>query len=116
MANEKNLKPFKKGQSGNIKGRPPKLPQLDTLLSDTLGRETADGRTEAHAILEALVKAAKKGNVAAGVALLNRAYGQPKQPVEHGGPNGKDLEFGITQTSQDKIASLLSAINGASGK
>ena len=48
--NIKNLKPFKKGETGNPNGRPPKLPDIDVLLADVLGEEK-DGKTAAQAIL-----------------------------------------------------------------
>ena len=78
MANEKNLKPFKKGQSGNPKGRPLKLPALDKLMADVLGEEK-DGITAGEATLKALRAKATKGDVRAAEVLLDRAYGKPKQ-------------------------------------
>jgi hypothetical protein len=78
MANEKNLKHFKKGQSGNPKGRPLKLPALDKLMADVLGEEK-DGITAGEAILKALRARATKGDVRAAEVLLDRAYGKPKQ-------------------------------------
>ena len=78
MANEKNLKHFKKGQSGNPKGRPLKLPALDKLMADVLGEEK-DGITAGEAILKALRAKATKGDVRAAEVLLDRAYGKPKQ-------------------------------------
>jgi len=41
MANEQNLKPFKKGQSGNPNGRP-KKPDIDQYLIDALNDERDD--------------------------------------------------------------------------
>jgi hypothetical protein len=73
---------FKKGQSGNPKGRPPKLPQLDKLLDSVLGEEK-DGMTAAEAILKALRLKAAKGDVRAAEVLLDRAYGKAKQPIDH---------------------------------
>lgn len=75
-----NSKPFKKGQSGNPKGRPPKLPELDKLLDKVLGEEK-DGVTAAEAILAALRAKAARGDVRAAEVMLNRAYGKPKENV-----------------------------------
>lgn len=76
-----NNKPFKKGQSGNPRGRPKKLPQLDLLLADVLGEEK-DGITAAEAILKALRMKATKGDVRAAEVILDRAYGKSKQVNE----------------------------------
>ena len=73
---------FKKGQSGNPKGRPPKLPALDKLLDTVLGEEK-DGLTAAEAILKALRAKAAKGDVRAAEVLLDRAYGKAKQSIDH---------------------------------
>jgi len=96
MPNPDNLKghEFKKGQSGNPKGRPPKLPHLDKLLDDVLGEEK-DGITAAQAILMSLRKEAAKGNVRAAEILLDRAYGKAKQAIEHSGKDGSDLMFKV---------------------
>jgi hypothetical protein len=82
MANEANLKPFKKGRSGNPKGRPPKLPELDKLLAEVLGEEK-DGLTAAGAILRAIRLKATRGDVRAAEVLLDRAWGKPKQSIDH---------------------------------
>jgi len=74
---------FKKGQSGNPKGRPKKIPEIDALLGEVLGKENGDGKTEAQLILERLAKDAKGGNTQAAVVLLDRAYGKPKQAIDH---------------------------------
>jgi hypothetical protein len=79
-----NSKPFKKGQSGNPKGRPKKLPELNKLLADVLGEEK-DGVTAAEAILKALRAKAAKGDIRAAEVLLDRGYGKAKQAVEHSG-------------------------------
>lgn len=77
-----NNKPFKKGQSGNPKGRPKKIPELDKLLADVLGEEK-NGLTAAEAILKALLSKAAKGDVRAAEVLLDRAYGKSKQSIDH---------------------------------
>ena len=101
-------KPFKKGQSGNPKGRVPKIPELDKLLAEVLGEEK-DGIEAAKAILMALRAKATKGDVRAAEVLLDRAYGKAKERIEHSGEikQGHDL----TDTQFDK---LISKINEAS--
>lgn len=78
MANSANLKPWKKGQSGNPKGRPPKLPKLDDLLATVMSEEK-DGLTAAEAVLRAMLIKATKGDVRAAEVLLDRAFGKVKQ-------------------------------------
>lgn len=80
-------KPFVKGQSGNPKGQPKKIPELRILLAEVLGEEK-DGKTAAQAILMALRAKATKGDVRAAELLLERAYGKSIQNVELTGANG----------------------------
>lgn len=79
----KNLKPLKKGadERRNMKGAPKKLPQLDVLLAEVLGKETK-GKTEMQLIIEAMIKQAKKGNVRAAEMISDRGYGKVKDVVE----------------------------------
>lgn len=79
--NIENLKPFKKGESGNPNGRPKKLPEIDKLLADVLG-EDKEGVTAAEAILKALRAKASKGDIRAAEVLLDRAYGKAKQSLD----------------------------------
>ena len=73
---------FKKGESGNPKGRPKRIPDLDLLLADVLGEEK-DGIEAAKAILMALRSKAVKGDVRAAEVLLDRAYGKAMQKTEN---------------------------------
>lgn len=68
---------FKPGQSGNLAGRPKKLPGLDKLLAEVLGEDLA----EAKAIVQALVDRAKKGHVRSAQLILDRAFGKEVIPV-----------------------------------
>ena len=70
-------------------GRPKKLPDLDILLAEVLGSDPddPDAKNEAKEVLKKLIETAKKGNVQAQIAVLDRAYGKPKQAVEHSGPD-----------------------------
>lgn len=73
---------FKKGQSGNPKGRPKKpLPILEELLAAVLSDEQA-GISAAEAMLMALRAKAVKGDIKAIELLLDRAYGKSKQSFE----------------------------------
>lgn len=83
---------FKPGQSGNPKGRPPKLPRLDDLLSEILGEEK-DGMTAAEAILKRIRQQAAQGNLKAAEMLLDRAYGKSTQPIELSGKDGAPIEY-----------------------
>jgi hypothetical protein len=76
----KGLIPWKKGQSGNPKGRPKKLPNLDKLLIEVLGG-TDDESSEAMQILRNMAKRALKSQAAAD-AILDRAYGKSKTTNE----------------------------------
>jgi hypothetical protein len=73
--------PFVKGKSGNPKGAPRKIPNLDLMLADVLG-EDKDGIEAAKAILMAMRSKAIKGDVRAAELLLDRGYGKAKQYVE----------------------------------
>jgi hypothetical protein len=81
VGNIKNLKPFKKGQSGNPKGRPKSLPKLEKLIIEILGEEE-DGESSAKAIIKALTKKAEKGDIRAAELLLERAYGKTKTEID----------------------------------
>lgn len=103
--NPQNLKPFPKGTTGNPNGRPKKLPPLDALLADVLGGEDPD-ESEAKNVLAALLKEAKKGNVQAAVAVLDRAYGKPKQPVEHSGDKDNPVRVNVDSLTDEQLKAL----------
>lgn len=81
----KNLKSYKKGQSGNPKGRPKKIPELKILLAETLDDKNG-GITAAKAIFLNLRNMAitRKDSIAIRAAelLLAYAYGRPKQQID----------------------------------
>lgn len=78
--NPQNLKPFKKGQSGNPKGRP-KMPDIREALVKILAEEK-DGYTALDAILAQLRAKAAKGDIKAAEVLLDRAYGKARQTID----------------------------------
>lgn len=83
MPNLKNIEPhrFKKGQTGNPKGRPPILPPLKDAIAKILSEEK-DGVNALEAILKAIRARAIKGDTAAAKAILERAYGLPRQTID----------------------------------
>ena len=88
----KGATPFKKGQSGNPKGRPKTLPNLEEVLIKVLGDEK-DGVTAMEAIVMTLRATAMQKNqsgIRAAELLIDRAYGKSKQDVRLEG------EIGIT--------------------
>jgi alkylation response protein AidB-like acyl-CoA dehydrogenase len=82
MPRPENVLPhrFKKGQSGNPKGRP-KLPDIREALAKVLAEEK-DGVTALEATLRALRAKATKGDVRAAEALLDRAFGKAVQRTD----------------------------------
>ena len=71
---------FKKGESGNPKGRPP-MPDLKGALSNLLN-ERKDGMSALDAILKTLFQRALKGDVRAAQELLDRGYGKSVQVID----------------------------------
>lgn len=94
MPNPQNITKhkFKKGQTGNPKGRPKKLPALDKLMADIMGEEK-NGKSAAEAILMAIRAKASRGDIKAAELLLDRAYGKAKQVTEEIG--NKDMNLNI---------------------
>ena len=74
---------FKKGQSGNPKGRP-KMPDLREALAEAMG-ETKENTTALSAIIKALRAKATRGDVNAAKLLLAYGYGAPDQKIKHEG-------------------------------
>jgi len=64
----------------NKKGRPKKLPELDSLIIELLGERGKESRM--REVLCSLIEQAIGGNLKAAEMLLNRAYGRVKEHVE----------------------------------
>ena len=77
-----NLTPWKKGQSGNPKGRP----RHDKCITDLLklkGDEIKkDGRTKLQAVIETLYARAQEGDLKAIDMIFDRVEGKPAQKLE----------------------------------
>ena len=79
-----NLKPFRKGQSGNPKGRPKGIS-----LSEAYRRVLAEvdesdpqRRTFAEILAEQMIGKAKRGDVQAAREIADRVEGKPRQRLE----------------------------------
>jgi len=114
--NLKNLKSWKPGQSGNPKGKPKGIPNSKTRLLRLLElteqlKNPISGELEGFSVAEqmdlAVILKAKKGDIKAYNAILDRLEGKPTQAIEHsggknpirqilekyGGGEGQELEF-----------------------
>lgn len=113
LAGAKDGIPFTKGDSRiNRKGRPIKLPDLDTLLAEILS-EPIQGKEAMKAILIALRKKALSGDVRAVELLLDRSYGKLRQARDI------DLTMDFAAMSEqeiDRIAFKLLNKNQKNGK
>jgi len=108
--NRKGLILYKKGQSGNPKGRPKVLPELKLLLAEVLGEEK-DGVAAAKAILMALRAKATKGDVRAAEVLLDRAYGSAIIRQAQTNTAGEDAKTELSDTQLEKLLSAIQSNN-----
>lgn len=91
MAKEDNLKPFKKGESGNPNGRPKGARNRSTLAKEWLevAQKVKNPITGENQTLEqqdimtlALIKKARSGDVSAYKELMDSAYGKALQKTD----------------------------------
>jgi len=102
-----NLKPYKKGESGNLKGRPPKAPEIDEIISRVLQEKCTNKLTRAENIFRKMCIKAEGGDVRAAEMILDRAYGKVKQRTELTGNVAPlpitGIQIIIDNDSQDKV-------------
>ncbi len=92
-------RPFKRGQSGNAKGKPPGARHAALLALDAIGAEGAED------IMHAVVAAARVGDMRAADILLRRLWPERKgRPVL--------LDLSAIETASD-IAAALGSVTGA---
>jgi len=91
MANEENLIRYKKGQSGNPKGRPKGSKNRSTIAKKWLDIEQnlknpltskVENMSQEDLMTLALIKKARTGDATAYQKLLDSAYGAPVQQIE----------------------------------
>ena len=83
--NKSNLKPWRKGQSGNPKGRPRKADCLTSLLKEEIEKvdpKDKHKRTYMELIVIATMRLAMQGNAAALRGVWDRMDGKVKDEVE----------------------------------
>ncbi|MCH7805098.1 MAG: hypothetical protein IH937_13590 [Acidobacteria bacterium] len=80
-----NLKSWKKGQSGNLKGRPKKADCLTTLMREELEKvdpKDKEKRTHKELVVIATIELAKEGNSTALKEVWERMDGKVKEKLE----------------------------------
>ena len=91
MANEQNLKNFKKGEVSNPNGRPKGSRNRSTIVKELLEFASSQKNvltgeqetlTQEQAITLAMLLKANKGDVNAYKALMDSCYGAPKQTTD----------------------------------
>lgn len=112
MANEQNLIPFKKGQSGNVRGRTKGTKNRSTIAKYWLNTiqnynnpltGIEDNLSNEDIMTIQLILKANNGCVKSYRELLNSAYGQPKQEIEQTNSNQVDL----SEMTTEEIRQLL---------
>ena len=101
MANEKNLTSYKKGQSGNPKGKPKGTLNRSTIAKKWLEvlsqEELEDGEVKwlsnEESITLALIRKARNGDVNAYKALMDSAYGTAKDTVDINSNEKRSIDF-----------------------
>lgn len=106
MANEQNLKPFKKGDSRiNRKGRPRTFDQLRSLAQKIAHEVDPDAKEENITVVENMLRKWATGkNPQLQQAFVAYAYGKVPDKQEITGKDGRDLT--ITVTFNEKPESL----------
>jgi hypothetical protein len=84
---------FKKGQSGNPKGRPP-IRDIKVVLQDLLSQEK-NGTQLIDGLMSVVVNKALKGDLKAVDMLLSYTFGKATQRTEITGAEGEKIDFTI---------------------
>jgi hypothetical protein len=84
---------FKKGQSGNPKGRPP-IRDIKVVLQELLSQEK-NGTQLIDGLMSVVVNKALKGDLKAVEMLLSYTFGKATQRTEITGAEGEKIDFTI---------------------
>jgi hypothetical protein len=99
--NPQNLKPFKKGVSGNPAGRPVKLPDINEIISKVLNEKCSNKLTRAENIFRKMCIKAET-DVRAFEGVFDRSYGKVK--ISTG------IEIDIKKLSDEQLDQILSRL------
>ena len=106
MAKEDNLTSWKKGQSGNINGRPKGSLNRSTIAKKwlTTDQEFKNPLTQdLENLSQALINKARKGDVSAYKALMDSGYGNPKDSLDINTAETINIDFKeIIETLKNK--------------
>ncbi len=106
MANEQNLKPFKKGDARiNRKGRPKNFDGLRALARDIADEElvSGDGAVKMTAVEAILRKWASSGNPQLQKQFIEVAYGKVPDQVEVTGKDGGAIQVSDARNKLDNL-------------
>ena len=81
-SNTDNLTPFKKGQSGNPKGRPKRSKCIPEILRKITAEKDKSGVTKLNLILNNVVNEAIKGDTWSIQFIADRMEGKPAQVIQ----------------------------------
>lgn len=93
-----NLKPFKKGQSGNPKGRPKKL-DIKEAVQEAMALEKNGMNGLQAMVMKLLQEAIKKGDVRAAEFLAKYGFGLPNQMPADVDDKPKEINVHIHTTN-----------------
>lgn len=95
--------PFKKGQSGNPKGRPKNTKTFTEVLRQEADELLKDqGITKYEALAKVLFSKAGKGDLKAIDMIMDRIDGKPRQAVELSGDENKPVVSEVRRVIVDK--------------